>query len=52
MEKDKKCGACKFNRWDYRGETFYCTNRESDYYGCETFYDDACAEYEEKESKL
>lgn len=45
------CGECKYNRCDrdYDDARFFCGNEDSEYYGCDTRYDDGCDEGEEKE---
>lgn len=48
---NKCCGNCKYH---VRGEMpgagdFVCNNGESEAYALETFYDDYCEEFEEKE---
>lgn len=42
------CGTCLYNRWEGK-DTFSCGNEESDNYGVQTFYDDTCEEWGEKE---
>ena len=47
------CGRCRYNRYlkkDGSGQgDFACMNDESEYFGVETLYDDACEEWEEKD---
>lgn len=44
---DTCCGKRKYH---YReGTCWYCGNIDSEYYGCETLYDDGCEETEEQE---
>lgn len=33
----------------YRRDEFCCCNKDSDYYGVPTFYDDTCDNWEEKD---
>lgn len=44
---DLVCGTCEHNRKDDLG--WYCGNKNSENYGCHTFYDDSCEDWEEKE---
>jgi len=48
MAKNKLCGNCEYNEWNARDEEFYCANENSDCYGCPTFYDDGCEDWEAK----
>ena len=45
------CGTCLYNRYNRREgkDTFSCGNEENDNYGIQTFYDDTCDGWEEKE---
>lgn len=46
MESSKViCGKCKYH--DRSGSEWYCDNEDSEYYGCETNYDDSCEDGEE-----
>ena len=45
---NETCGNCKYNRYDPVNESFYCGNTDSEYYGCESFYEDTCDEWEER----
>lgn len=57
MGDNKICGKCKYNRFEkymkFGGELsrFYCNNKESHAYLCDTRYDDFCADFEAKEAK-
>lgn len=48
MVEEKMCGNCTYNRYDAINEVFFCTNEYSNYYGCDTFYDDVCEDWEEE----
>lgn len=44
------CGTCVYNRFDDEypmSGAFYCANRDGDYYGDYTEYDDGCDEWED-----
>jgi hypothetical protein len=43
------CGNCKYNRYSREFGDFYCGNEDSFNYEVQTFYDDTCEDYEEKE---
>ena len=43
----KCCGNCKFN--EYGDKDFFCSNEESDVYGCETSYNESCECFEAEE---
>ena len=45
-EDDPCCGRCQYHRRD--GSLWYCYNENSEYYGCETGYEDGCNEVEER----
>ena len=45
-DEEPCCGRCQ---WHKRSDSeWYCTNEDSEYYGCETNYDDGCSEVEER----
>ena len=41
------CGHCKWHRKDAQG--WVCMNQESDCYGCDTEYNDFCADLERRD---
>lgn len=43
------CGNCKFNK--YGDGEFFCSNEESDVYGCETSYNESCEDFEAEEKE-
>lgn len=47
-DEAKVCVTCKWNKKDDRGE-WACSNKDSESYGNNTFIDDRCEEWEEKE---
>ena len=49
MEKKKICGNCIYSKQEVPFGDFYCTNEESDAYGCENTYTDTCDDFEEEE---
>lgn len=50
MADNRICGECKHIKKDYEDRReFYCSNENSDCYGCRTTYNESCEDYEEKE---
>ena len=47
MNNGKICANCKYNKYNYKNELYYCNNEHSDNYGVPTFYDDSCVDFEE-----
>lgn len=51
MNEERWCGNCRYNKRDWTNREnldFYCSNEDSDAYGCNTLYEDGCDEWEEK----
>ena len=50
------CGECKYNKRDFSKpqssgySEFCCRNEDSENKGVQTFYDDVCDDFEEKEN--
>lgn len=52
MNEERWCGNCRYNKRDWTNREnldFYCSNEDSDAYGCNTLYEDGCDEWEEME---
>lgn len=49
MTEEKTCGNCKHNKYEATVEDFFCGCQSGEWYGCPTFYEDACEEWEAKE---
>ena len=50
--KDSICGTCEWNRRDWTNPNnpdYYCGNKESEAYGCNTGYTDGCDEWEDND---
>lgn len=48
MNNKQVCGNCSHNEYNRAEEEFYCGNERSECFGCPTFYDDSCEDWEEK----
>lgn len=49
-EKDYCCGTCKYHMTNEAGE-WVCDNHDGEYFGAETWYDDTCPDWEERNKK-
>lgn len=57
--QEKVCGTCKWNSMEGRGKQsmtssstytihWFCNCSDSDYYGCDTEYNDSCEEWSDR----
>lgn len=49
-EKEKEsCGKCKYHWKSRETDGWYCANSQSDFFSMDTWYEDWCDEYEERD---